>query len=153
MMMKRPFAKVVVAVACAVLAGTAAADELVKYTVDKDNYSIPEPLTATAGDAAKGRAAAIDRKRGNCLACHTMPVPEQPFHGLIAPPLASVGARYDAGQLRLRVVDPKALNPNTPMPSFYKDDGIFRPSKQFAGKPILSAQEVEDVVAYLLTLQ
>ena len=152
-MIKRPFAKVVVAVACAVLAGTVAAEELVEYTVDTTNYSIPKPLTATPCDPAKGRAAAVDRKRGNCLACHTMPVPEQPFHGLIAPPLGSVGARYDAGQFRLRLVDPKVLNPNTPMPSFYKVKGIFRPSKNFAGKPILTAQEVEDVVAYLLTLQ
>lgn len=152
-MMKRPFAKVVVAVACAMLAGTVAAEELVMYTVDTSDYSIPEPLTAKPGDPVAGRTTAVDRKRGNCLACHTMPVPEQPFHGLIAPPLASVGARYDAGQLRLRVVDPKVINPNTPMPSFYKVEGIHRPSKKFAGKPILEAQEVEDVVAYLQTLK
>ena len=152
-MMKRPFAKVAVAVACAVLAATATAEVLVDYKIDKTNLTIAEPLTDTPGDAVRGRAIAIDRRKGNCLACHTMPVPEQPFHGLIGPPLLSVGARYDPGHLRLRIVDPKVINPKTIMPAFYKVDGIFRPLKKFAGKPILTAQEVEDVIAYLETLK
>ena len=81
-----------------------------------------------------------------------MPV-DEPFHGRIAPPLVGVGARYTEGQLRMRVVDPKVFNPMTAMPSFYKVKGMHRPLPEFEGKPILTAQEVEDVVAYLTTLK
>ncbi len=129
------------------------ASESVSYTIDKTDYSISESLTGQPGDAEKGRAVAIDRKRGNCLACHTLPIPEQPFHGRIAPPLNGVGARYTVGQLRLRVVDPKVVNPNSIMPAFYKSEGFHRVMEEFEGKPILTAAEVEDVVAYLATLK
>lgn len=131
---------------------TAAAD-IVPYTIDKQTYSVPESLTGAPGDSANGRAAAIDRKKGNCLACHEMPVPEEQFHGRIGPPLAGVGARYDAGQLRLRLVNPKVVNPRSVMPAFYRIDGLHRVGKDFQGQTILSAQEVEDVVAYLTTLK
>lgn len=148
--------------ACAVLiaalsllahAGAWAAGTAVEFTIDKSDYSIKTPLSATPGDPVNGRAVAIDRKRGNCLACHTLPIPEQSFHGRIAPPLVGVGGRYSSDQLRLRVVNPKALNPNSIMPSFFKTDGYHRPLDEFAGKTILTAQEVEDVVAYLATLK
>jgi len=152
--MTRPaLGTVVAAVVCAMLTGAAGAAEFAKFTVDKSNFSIPESLTGTPGDAANGRDVAIDRKRGNCLACHTLPIPEQPFHGRIAPPLAGIGARYSPEQLRLRVVNAKTMNPNTIMPSFYNTSGYHRPLEKFEGKTILSAQEVEDVVAYLMTLK
>ena len=135
------------------LAGKASwAEELVAYNV-VDEISIPEPLTDQAGDPVKGREIAINRKKGNCLACHIMPIPEQSFHGEIGPDLSEVGSRYEIGELRLRVVNPKVFNPDTMMPAFYRNDGFHRVGKKFQGKTILNPQEVEDLLAYLMTLQ
>ena len=126
--------------------------ELVKYMVD-DESSIAQSLTGKPGDAAAGREAAINRKQGNCLACHVMPIPEQPFHGEIGPDLAGIADRYTEGELRLRVVDSKIINPDSFMPAFYKNEGFHRVLKKFQGKSILTAEQVEDIVAYLLTLK
>jgi sulfur-oxidizing protein SoxX len=145
--------KVFVAMVSVSFTATAATTEAVKYTVDKSDFSIKQSLTGKAGDPVKGRATVINRKKGNCLACHAMPIPEQAFHGRIAPPLVGVGGRYTEGQLRLRVVNPKVLNPHSIMPAYYKADGYNRPIKKFAGKTILGAQDVEDIVAYLTTLK
>jgi sulfur-oxidizing protein SoxX len=134
----------------AALAGDAT--EMVMYDV-VDESSIPQSLTGSPGDATKGRETAINRKKGNCLACHVMPIPEQPFHGLLGPDLTDVADRYTEGELRLRVVDPKVVNEDTIMPAFYKNDGLHRVLKKFKGKSILSAEDVEDIVAYLLTLK
>jgi len=131
----------------------AEAGSLVAYQVDRQSYSIPQSLTGAPGDPARGRKVAVNRKKGNCLACHAMPIPEQPFHGQVGPPLAGVGARYSEGQLRLRVVDSKLINPATIMPAFYRAEGFHRVMKKFQGKTILDPQEVEDVVAYLMTLK
>jgi len=144
-------AAVGVALSLAVI-GDAAAAELVKYKV-VDESSIPKSLTGKAGDAKKGRALAINRKKGNCLACHVMPIPEQPFHGNIGPSLVGAGERYSEGELRLRVVDPKVVNEDTIMPSFYRNTGYHRVLKKFKGKTVLSAQEVEDIVAYVKALK
>ncbi len=129
----------------------AGADSVVNYTVT--NYGIDAPLAGLKGDAAEGRKIAIDRKKGNCLACHSMPIPEQADHGNVGPDLAAVATRLNESQLRLRVVDPKQINPDTMMPAFHKTEGLHRVLKKFAGKPILTAQEVEHVVAYLKTLK
>lgn len=126
-------------------------EDLVAFEI-VDQFSIPEALTTTPGDPARGRDIAINRRQGNCLACHGMPIEEQQFHGEIGPPLYGVANRYDAGELRLRIVDSKVINPESIMPSFYRADGFHRVTSQFADKPILTAQEVEDVVAYLMTL-
>ncbi len=128
------------------------AAELVKYEV-VGGESIPKSLTGKAGDPVAGRKAAINRKQGNCLACHVMPIPEQPFHGNIGPDLGGVAGRYSEGELRLRVVDAKAFNEDTFMPAFYRDKGFYRVLKGFEGKAILNAQQVEDIVAYLMTLK
>jgi len=127
------------------------AEELVAYNV-VDEISIPEPLTDKPGDPEMGRQIAIDRKKGNCLACHIMPIPEQSFHGETGPDLHGVAKRYEIGELRLRVVNPKVINPDTLMPAFYRTEGLHRVMENFQGKPILNAQEVEDVLAYLMTL-
>ena len=132
--------------------GTAQAEEMVKYEI-VDEFSIPESLTGNPGDPVEGRRVAINRRLGNCLACHKMPIPEEPFHGETAPDLAGVADRYEEGELRLRIVDPKIVNPATMMPSFYRVDGLNRVMKDFQGKPMLTAQQVEDVVAYLVTLK
>jgi len=125
---------------------------LVSYVI-VDDMSIPKSLTGKAGDAEKGRALAINRKKGNCLACHAMPIPEQQFHGETGPTLSGVGNRLSEGELRLQLVNSKVTNEDTLMPSFYRTFGFNRPLKKFAGKSILTAQEVEDIVAYLKTLK
>ena len=113
---------------------------------------IPTSLTGKAGDAANGKKVVIHRQKGNCLACHHMPIPEQQFHGETGPDLSDVGARMNEPELRMRLVDAKVVSPDTMMPSFYKTD-LHRVSKKFEGKTILTAQEIEDVVAYLKTLK
>jgi sulfur-oxidizing protein SoxX len=105
------------------------------------------------GDAVKGRKLAINRKKGNCLACHSMPIPEQQFHGETGPSLYGVGNRLSEGELRMQIVNSKVTNEDTMMPAFYRTFGYNSPLKKFVGKTILSTQEVEDIVAYLLTLK
>lgn len=114
---------------------------------------VPKSLTGKPGDAAKGRAAAIHRKKGNCLACHTLPASKQADHGNIGPDLRGVGSRYSVAELRLRLIEAKAINPDTIMPPFFSERGLHRVQKQWRGKTLLSAQEVEDIVAYLVTLK
>lgn len=134
------------------LAVTAQTTEAMTYKV-VDKNSIPKSLTGKAGDPKRGKILAVARKKGNCLACHKMPIPKQLFHGLVGPTLVGIGSRYKAGELRLRVVDPKQINPDSIMPSFYKSSGFHRPLKKFKGKSVLKAQEIEDIVAYLRTLK
>ncbi len=118
------------------------------------DYAIDESLGGLQGDARRGRQIAISRSKGNCLACHRLPVPEEEFHGTVGPSLEDVGSRFSEGQLRLRIVDEKQLNPMTIMPGFYRDPKHFnRVLDEYEGRTVLNAQEVEDVVAYLLTLK
>ena len=132
------------AAASSVLAGTAS------NVVDQ---ALPQPLTATAGDATRGRAIVANRQVGLCLLCHTGPIPEERFQGNLAPDLSGAGKRWSVGQLRLRMVDARTLNPQTLMPSYHRTDGLNRVAPAFAAAPMLGAQQVEDVVAYLLTLR
>lgn len=129
-----------------------AADELVKFKI-VDGNSIPDSLTGKAGDPVKGRETAIHRKKGNCLACHTLPAPEQPYHGEVGPELNGVASRLSEGEIRLRIVNPKYSNPDTIMPAFYRTDGLHMVQKKWQGKSMLTAGEVEDIVAYLMTLK
>jgi len=123
-------------------------------TWEAADYAIDAPLCGLSGNPERGRMLAYERKKGNCLACHTLPIPEEQFHGNIGPNLDGVGSRYSEGQLRLRLVDMKVINPMTLMPGFYKNpDELSRVMKEFQGKTPLTAQEIEDVVAYLETLQ
>ncbi|WP_245290042.1 sulfur oxidation c-type cytochrome SoxX [Neorhizobium galegae] len=115
--------------------------------------AIPQSLTGQAGDAAQGRAVVTDRHKGLCLLCHTGPFPEQRFQGNLAPDLRGAGSRWDEGQLRLRLVDSSKVNRSTIMPAYYRLDGLTRVGGAWQGKPVLSAEEVEDVVAFLLTLK
>ncbi len=155
MRLLRPFSAIAPAVALALglVAGSGAgAEELVAYRI-VDDARIDQSLTGAPGDAARGRAVAFNTKQGNCLACHKMPIPEQQFHGDLGPVISEVGGALSEGELRLRIVNAKVLNPDTIMPAFYRNDGFQRVMKKFQGKTILSAQQVEDVVAYLLTLK
>ncbi len=114
---------------------------------------VPMSLTGAPGDAARGRAIVANRQVGLCLLCHSGPVPEERFQGNLAPDLTGVADRYTEAQLRLRIVDPGRINPQTIMPSYSKTEGLTRVIGPFAGKPILNAQQIEDVVAYLTSLR
>jgi len=114
---------------------------------------VPAPLTEQPGDAARGRAIVASRQQGLCLLCHSGPIAEERFQGNLAPSLAGAGSRWNAAQLRLRVADARRLNPDSLMPTFYRTDGLERVARPFAGKPVLDAQQIEDVVAYLQTLR
>lgn len=128
----------------------ARADPLVPYAITGD--AIAAPLGGLSGDAARGRTIILARKSA-CLLCHAGPFPEQHFPGTIGPDLRGVGARLTPGQMRLRLVDATRLNPDTVMPPYYRVDGLTRVADAQRGKPILTAQEVEDVIAFLATLQ
>ncbi len=147
----RFFGVAVAVVFCAVAAFGARAGEFAKYKIVKD--AIPQSLTGKAGDPAKGRKPAINSRKGNCLACHVMPIPEQADHGEVGPPLNDVGGRLSAGEIRLRIVNPKVVNPDTIMPAFYRIRGLHRVQKKWQGKTIISAQDVEDITAYMMTLK
>jgi L-cysteine S-thiosulfotransferase len=121
----------------------------VRYVVSGD--AIPQPLTAEPGDAARGRKVVTNREVGACLLCHA--VPGERASGNIAPTLAGAGARLSAAQLRLRVVDSSRVNPDTPMPAYYRIEGLTQVAAAYRGKPVLSAQQVEDVVAFLTALK
>lgn len=139
--------------AAGIFAGHASyADGVAKYEVVDDN-TIPKPLTSTPGDPAKGLNAIINRKKGNCLACHVAPKVDQPYQGKIGPEFAGVADRWSEAEIRMIVVNAKANNPDTIMPGFHRVEGLNRVLKNFKGKPILTAQEVEDIVAYLVTLK
>jgi sulfur-oxidizing protein SoxX len=114
--------------------------------------AIPESLTGVRGDPARGRAIVVDRQKGLCLLCHAGPFPEQRFQGNLAPDLTGVGTRWSEGQLRLKIVDSRPLNPATIMPPYYNMDGLVRVGRNWQDKPVLSAEQVEDVVAFLTTL-
>jgi L-cysteine S-thiosulfotransferase len=114
---------------------------------------MPAPLTGARGDPVRGRAIVADRQVGLCLLCHSAPIPEERFQGDLAPSLAGAGSRATEAQLRLRIADSARLNPNTIMPSYFRTQGLERVSPAYRGKTILSAQQIEDVVAYLATLK
>jgi L-cysteine S-thiosulfotransferase len=112
---------------------------------------IPASLTGAKGDPARGRAIVANRQVGLCLLCHSGPFPEERFQGNLAPDLRNAG-RLGEAQLRARLVDPARFNPQTIMPSYYRTEGT-RVAPGFRGKPVLSAEQVEDVVAFLATLK
>jgi sulfur-oxidizing protein SoxX len=115
--------------------------------------SIPQSLTGRAGDAVRGREIAFSRERGNCPICHVLPAPDEVLHGDVGPNLKGVATRLTEGQLRSRVVDARRTNPASVMPSYHRLDGLKRVQAVYAGKTVLSAEEIEDVVAYLMTLR
>jgi sulfur-oxidizing protein SoxX len=115
--------------------------------------AIAASLTGVPGDAVRGKAIVASRQTGLCLLCHSAPLPEQKFQGSIGPDLKGTASRNTEGQLRLRVVDPRVFNPDTIMPAYYRRDGLTRVAQAFRGKTVLTAQEIEDVVAFLMTLR
>ena len=139
----------------AALALPAQAEDMVKFEITGgDEPAIEKSLTGKAGDPVNGRKVAINRKKGNCLACHTVTIlKDVPYHGEVAPTLDGVAERYQPAQLRMMIVDQKKYFPDTIMPAMYRKADLHRVAKKFQGKTILTAQEVEDVLAFLLTLK
>lgn len=129
---------------CLALAGppAAGADETARPALDT-------PLTAEPGNPGRGRLIVRDTARATCLICHELPIPEEPDQGRIGPSLAGIGARLTPGELRLRLVDPKTANPDTIMPSYFRTEGLHRVAEAYRGQTIYTAQQIEDVVAYL----
>jgi sulfur-oxidizing protein SoxX len=115
--------------------------------------AIPDPLTAAPGDPERGRGIVASRQTGLCLLCHSGPFPDERLQGDLAPDLRGAGARWSEGQLRMRLVDSRRLNPATIMPSYYRIEGLTRVAPAFRDKPVLSAEQIEDVVAFLTTLR
>jgi sulfur-oxidizing protein SoxX len=115
--------------------------------------AIIDSLTGTRGDPARGRAIVANRQVGLCLLCHSGPFPEERFQGNLAPDLRGAGTRWSEGQLRLRIVDSRRVNPETIMPAYHRTDGLVRVAPAWRNRPILSAEQIEDVVAYLTTLR
>jgi sulfur-oxidizing protein SoxX len=139
----------VITISAAFIAG-AKAESLAPYEITGDG--IAKSLTGAPGDAARGRALVLARTT-TCILCHSGPFPETRFQGDLAPDLTGAGNRWTSSQLRLRMVDASRFNPDTIMPSYYRNDGLVRVGRNFTGKPILSAVEIEDIVAYLATLR
>ncbi|MCC7081511.1 MAG: sulfur oxidation c-type cytochrome SoxX [Burkholderiales bacterium] len=138
--------RLVAAVAlAAIVAGCAAG-------VRSASDALDTALTATPGDSARGREVIAGRD-GNCLLCHEMPRTGVRFMGNLGPSLAGVGARLTPGQLRLRLVDSKRLNPESIMPSYYRIEGLVQVAAAYRGKTVLSAQQIEDAVAFLVSLR
>lgn len=136
------------------VAAPAGAQEVRPYRVE--GQAIEQPLAAS-GDAARGRALLVARDPANCILCHAAPADLVKsgvrFSGNLAPSLDGAGARWTAGQLRLRIVDNRRLNPDTIMPSYYRSDGLIEVAAAWRDKPIMNPQQIEDLIAYLLTLQ
>jgi len=121
--------------------------------VARGQDAIPASLTGAKGDPARGRTIVTNRQVGLCLLCHSGPFPEERFQGNLAPDLKGAGSRWSEGQLRLRIVDSSRIHPATIMPSYHRTEGLQRVAPAFRGKPVLSAEQIEDVVAFLMTLR
>jgi sulfur-oxidizing protein SoxX len=133
------------------LLATPASAEVARFSVTDD--AIEAPLAAGPASAARGEAIVRHRETANCLICHAIPDARERFMGDVGPSLAGVGSRLTRGQIRLRVVDPTRLNPDAVMPAYHRVEGLRRVDARYMGQPVLSAMEIEDVVAYLAGLK
>lgn len=115
--------------------------------------TLPSSLTGAAGDPVAGKKIVLDRQVGLCLLCHSGPFPEERFQGDLAPNLSGVGARLSAGQIRLRIVDSSRVHPQTIMPAYFRTENLQRVAPVYRGKTVLTAEQIEDVVAFLVTLK
>ena len=125
--------------------------EVARFTVTGD--AIEAPLTASPASATRGEAIVKNQETANCLICHAIPDARERFMGDVGPALAGVGTRLSPGQIRLRLVDPTRLNPEAIMPAYHRTEGLRHVDARYLGRPVLSAMEIEDVVAYLAGLK
>ncbi|MFK7940009.1 MAG: sulfur oxidation c-type cytochrome SoxX [Roseovarius sp.] len=151
----------VAAAALALSTHAISAGEIAPTDVKYMDGAVDMSLSGTAGDPAEGRSIVGSKKKGNCVACHMVSdLADVPFHGEIGPTLDGAGDRWSEAELRGIVANAKIMFEDTMMPSFYKTEGFIRPGKAYTGKaaddtfaPLLTAQQIEDVVAYLVTLK
>ena len=132
------------------------ADMFSNVSYEAVNDSIPAPLielTTDQASAASGQAVFVERDAGHCVLCHQVESLNAPFQGDLEPVLSDVGSRLSPGQIRFRLVDPSRLNPNTIMPSYYKTDHLRQLPDEYQGKPVLNAQQIEQLVVYLTSLK
>lgn len=115
--------------------------------------AITAPLTDVPGDPVRGRAVVAGRQVGTCVLCHAGPFPEERLPATIAPDLRGVADRLSPGQIRLRLVDPRRVNPDTVMPPYFSQEDLVRVGRPWQGRTALSAQQIEDAVAFLMTLK
>ncbi len=143
------------AVSVQILPGLAGAQQkgpaLLPFTLTGD--AVEAPLGGLKGDGKRGEAIVLDRRAGNCLICHRLPIGDEPFQGEIGPALSGVGSRLTLGQIRLRLIDESRINPQTLMPPYYRIENLTNAAPEFAGKPGLTAQQIEDVASYLSRLR
>lgn len=139
--------------ACLMLASVVLLSPQITQAQLADRDVIIQPLSGVLGDVARGRTIVLSRQSGLCILCHSGPFPEERFQGNLAPDLGSSAAGLTEGQLRARLVDARLFNPDTIMPSYFKKGHFTRLAPQFADKTILTAQEIEDVVAFLVSLK
>ena len=132
--------------------GICRADTNKFFEIDKKNFLAVKIIEDLKGNKEKGKKIFISRKV-NCLSCHEAPIIEEKFQGNFGPSLSGIGSRYNKEELRLRVIDAKSINPDSIMPSYFKKIKFERTPAIFFNKPILSAQEVEDLVEYLYSLK
>jgi L-cysteine S-thiosulfotransferase len=132
-------------------AAQAQASGTVPFLIEGDR--IPHAIDGLTGDISRGRAIVINRQKGLCLLCHTGPFAEERQQGNLAPSLAGAGSRSTVGQLRLKIVNSQRLNVQSIMPAYYETEALIRVAPALRGKPILTAQEIEDVVAFIMTLK
>lgn len=138
---------------CVLIACFVSAAPLITQAQQADREVIVESLSGVPGDALRGREIVLSRQSGLCILCHSGPFPDERFQGNLAPDLAASAAGLSEAQLRARIVDASRFNPDTIMPSYFKKDGLTRVAPQFADKTLLTAQEIEDVVAFLVSLK
>ena len=128
------------------------ADEYLPWK--NDSLTIKNALGGLKGNPQRGRAIVISPNKGSCLTCHHLPIDEEPFHGTVGPDLTAIASRLTESEIRLRIVDEKMINPNTIMPGYYRDPNkLNQVAEAYYGKTFLTAQEIEDVIAYLMTLK
>ena len=137
-------AALVLAAGCAVQSGG------LHYQIS--NGEIRQPLASGTPDAERGRKLLVSRE-SNCILCHAAPETGERFFGNLAPPLSGTGARLTAGQMRARIVDPLYFNKESIMPAYYRVEGLNRVAETYRGKPVLTGEQIEDVIAYLSTLK
>ena len=153
--------RLVAITAAIVVASGASAQEVAPQEVSYGEYGAVEAsLSGQPGDAAAGIVVATTRGKGNCVACHQVSALDAPFQGEVGPMLDGAGSRWSEAELRGIVANAKMTFPESVMPSFYKSTGFIRPGDAYTGKagqeplaPLLTAQEIEDVVAFLMTLK
>jgi len=139
---------------CVVLSPVLLGCQATPRTEHADNIdSLPTPLTAQSGDIARGRALFASREGGHCVLCHQLDGLEVAFQGNLGPSLNNIGARFSPAQLRMRIVDYDRIKPGVAMPSYYRQDGLNQVEDRFVNQTVLSAQDIEDIIAYLGTIK